>query len=90
MRLILSLLSLAIAGCRQEPPFVVECAINRHCQNFTRDPAWRCFFDGDTGGYCARPDASCPSGFRWAPFAPPNLADQCIDPALMPSADGGL
>jgi len=81
-------LALATAACSPSRPNIVHCNSDRNCMNLYGEAQLRCFFDGDTGKYCANPDSSCPSGFRWAPLAQPHVEEQCVDPAMV-NVDGG-
>ena len=75
------------ACCDGSRPIAVPCNNDHSCMH-PGEPGWRCLFDGDTGAYCARPDTSCPSGYRWGSVSQPKIADQCLDPSLAP-VDGG-
>lgn len=74
----------ACVACGEEP---IYCSIDRQCSGDTF-PGARCVFDGDTGKFCARPDASCASGFRWSNFARRDLADECVDPSFLTNQSG--
>ena len=86
--LLVVLTAAAAFGCRGTAPFVYECNVDVSCES-KNEPGRRCLFDGDTGGYCARPDTSCPSGYRWINLALPKIANQCVDPPLVTAPDAG-
>jgi hypothetical protein len=54
-----------------------------------KDGVFACLFDGETGMYCAVPDASCASGYRWHMYSRHEIARQCVDPSLN-QTDGGV
>lgn len=54
---------------------------------------WRCIFDGTYDTFCAHPDRTCASGYRWNEDSGPSK-ETCVNPTLIPDAagpgDGGL
>jgi hypothetical protein len=73
----------ALAGCMPALPASYSCTTDAQC-----------VFRGGRGvcepsGACSFADASCASGRRYGDFAPPGLADQCVDSAPVDLGGGG-
>jgi len=75
------LLILCAVGCYNPLP-TAYCTYDSFCLSNVH-PGGRCLFDGDSGKYCAFPDSSCPSGYRWNEFARRSIAELCIDPVVL-------
>lgn len=80
MRLWLVVGTLALSGAG-----VVGCQSSTFaCQSDGACPAGRC----ESQGWCSFPDASCPSGFRFADHAALGLAGTCVDVAAKGTETG--
>jgi hypothetical protein len=71
-----------VAACPNSRLF---CATDHNCLGDPPHDHDRCFFNGRTGSYCALPDSTCPSLYRWDIFAG-SLSGSCVDPAVIPDA----
>jgi hypothetical protein len=71
---------LVIAGCKNTTP-LVQCTSDSQCVGAGKQG--RC-----TGaGFCADPDSSCPSGFRYDSTAAPGVGGNCVSYDTVPPGD---
>lgn len=86
----LVLFALLLAGCDFLYTVVYEpyfCVNDSPCND--KDHHGRiCVYDGKTGRYCADPDSSCPSGYRFGSKLANIHSSECVDPQNVPG-DGG-
>lgn len=83
---LLSVVALLWAGCRDVPPFQCPPGRDIFCN---AGPGGRCLLGTDGNGYCAYAASDCPTKLRWSERAAEVYADQCVDPMFIPM-DGGV
>ena len=67
-----------LCACIEQPYFT--CHNDDQCYNYDLDPG-RCL-QSPQGSFCATPDRSCTSGWRWDWTARGDLSQACIAPSV--------
>jgi len=68
------------SSCGDDRPPYAKCIDDGECVTFDRRDG-RCL-NSPYGPFCAFPDKSCPTMWRWDLLAHPSFVNQCVDPSV--------